>query len=68
VEAVIGIITRHPMSEDELIDTLNHFAPGEVTETLAELDRSGKAQLVERLGVRYWSASPAHYPASKSKE
>ncbi len=64
VDAVIKIITRHPMQDDELIETLQHWSPGEVTATLAELETSGKAQVVERYGVRFWSASPAHFPAS----
>jgi wyosine [tRNA(Phe)-imidazoG37] synthetase (radical SAM superfamily) len=64
VDAVIGIITRHPMREDELIETLRHFSPGEVSATLAALEKCGKAQVVERLGSRFWSASPAYY-ASK---
>jgi hypothetical protein len=53
------------MREDELIETLKHFSSGEVTATLMELKKSGKAQIVERLGVRFWSASPAYYPALK---
>jgi wyosine [tRNA(Phe)-imidazoG37] synthetase (radical SAM superfamily) len=67
VDAVVGIITRHPMREDELIGTLKHFSPGEVTTTLAEVEKSGKAQVVERYGARFWSASPAYYPALKPK-
>ncbi len=67
VDAVVGIITRHPMRESELIATLQHYSPGEVFATLEELKISGKAQVVERLGIRFWSASPAHYPASKQK-
>ncbi len=62
VDAVIGIITRHPMREEELVETLKHFSPGEVNETLIELEKSGRAQVVERYGVRFWSASSAHYP------
>ena len=66
VEAVIGIITRHPMREDELIETLKHFSPSEVTATLTKLEKSGKAQVVERLGIRFWSASAAYYPSWES--
>ncbi|HLE50508.1 MAG TPA: radical SAM protein [Anaerolineales bacterium] len=67
VEAVIGIITRHPMREDELIETLKHFSQGEVSATLTELEKCGKAQVVERFGTRFWSASPAYYPSWKSQ-
>jgi wyosine [tRNA(Phe)-imidazoG37] synthetase (radical SAM superfamily) len=66
LDAVVGIITRHPMREDELITTLNYFSPGEVASELKALETSGKAQLVERLGVRFWSASPAFYPPENS--
>jgi wyosine [tRNA(Phe)-imidazoG37] synthetase (radical SAM superfamily) len=65
LDAVVGIITRHPMREEELIETLNCWVPGEVTETLTELEKSCKAQVVERYGVRFWSASPAYYPSLK---
>ncbi len=62
VEAVIGIITRHPMREEELIDTLAHWSPGAVSAALETLAHSGQAQVVERYGVRFWSAAPAFYP------
>lgn len=67
VDAVVGVITRHPMREDELVETLQHFSPGEVTAVLAELEKSGKAQVVARYGIRFWSASPAYYPTPKQK-
>lgn len=62
VEAVIGIITRHPMREEELERTLDRWSPGQVRQTLANLEASGRAQVVERYGVRFWSAEPARYP------
>ena len=62
VEAIIGIITRHPMREDELLRTLARWTPGEISDTLESLVDSGKAQVVERYGVRFWSASPAFFP------
>ncbi len=67
MDAVVGIITRHPMREEELVETLEHFSPGDVTEMLAQLEKSGKAQIVERYGTRFWSASPANYPAPEPK-
>jgi len=65
VDAVVGIITRHPMREDELIETLKRFSPGDVSAMLTEMEKCGKAQVVERYGVRFWSASPAYYPILK---
>jgi wyosine [tRNA(Phe)-imidazoG37] synthetase (radical SAM superfamily) len=62
VDAVIGIITRHPMRQEELERTLERWTPGNVKQALAELEASGKAQVVERYGARFWSGAPAHYP------
>jgi wyosine [tRNA(Phe)-imidazoG37] synthetase (radical SAM superfamily) len=66
VEAVVGIITRHPMREDELVATLNHWTPGEAALVIEALEKSGKGQVVERNGVRFWSASQSHYPKSEN--
>ena len=62
VEAVVGIVTRHPMREDELVETLKNLITGDVTETLSILEKSGKLQVVERNGVRFWSALSSYYP------
>jgi wyosine [tRNA(Phe)-imidazoG37] synthetase (radical SAM superfamily) len=62
VDAVIGIITRHPMRQEELERTLEKWAPGQVEKILAELETSGRAQVVERYGVLFWSAAPSHFP------
>jgi wyosine [tRNA(Phe)-imidazoG37] synthetase (radical SAM superfamily) len=67
VDAIIGIITRHPMKETELVETLVQLSQNNVIEILKELEKSGKAQVVERYGTRFWSASPTCYPALKSE-
>jgi wyosine [tRNA(Phe)-imidazoG37] synthetase (radical SAM superfamily) len=61
-DAVIGIITRHPMRQDELERTLARWSPGQVKEALANLEADGRAHIVERYGVRFWNAAPAHFP------
>jgi wyosine [tRNA(Phe)-imidazoG37] synthetase (radical SAM superfamily) len=61
-EAVTAIITRHPMREEELVQTLSRWAPGKVGEALEALLANGKAQVVERYGSRFWSIATAHYP------
>jgi wyosine [tRNA(Phe)-imidazoG37] synthetase (radical SAM superfamily) len=68
VNAIVGIITRHPMKESELVETLMKFSPEDVVETLNRLEESGKAQIVNRYGVRFWSASPDFYPGNTSKK
>ena len=62
VEAIVGIITRHPMSQDELEATLESYFPGETKKALEKLETNGQAQAVERYGNYFWSASKAHYP------
>jgi wyosine [tRNA(Phe)-imidazoG37] synthetase (radical SAM superfamily) len=62
-DAVISIITRHPMRQEELERTLEQAAPGQVSDVLVELERSGRAQVVERYSTRFWSAAPSHYPS-----
>ena len=61
VEAIVGIITRHPMKEAELIESLTAWSPSNVRETLESLAESGRAQIVVREGVRFWSAAEAFY-------
>jgi wyosine [tRNA(Phe)-imidazoG37] synthetase (radical SAM superfamily) len=62
IDAVIGIITRHPMRQEELERTMERWSPGQVRQVLADLEASGRAQVVDRFGVRFWSASSSHYP------
>ena len=62
VDAVVSIITRHPMRLEELERALERWSPGQVRLALADLKASGKAQVVERNGVCFWSASPSIYP------
>lgn len=61
VDAIVGIITRHPMREDELRRALEDLGGEKVENALAQLTSSGRAQLIERHGMRFWSASPSHY-------
>lgn len=62
IDAIVDIITRHPMSQRDLERSLVKWAPGEVAEALEELEQSGRAQVVERCGVKFWSSAPAKYP------
>jgi wyosine [tRNA(Phe)-imidazoG37] synthetase (radical SAM superfamily) len=62
IDAVIGIIIRHPMRQEELERTLDRWSPGQLKQALVDLAGSGRAQVVERYGERFWSAAPAHYP------
>lgn len=61
VDAVLAVISRHPMEEEELMRTLRRWTPGQVGKTLAKLASSGHAQVVTRYGQRFWSCSKAMY-------
>jgi len=61
VDAVIAVISRHPMGEEELVRTLERWKPDDVREILSRLGVSGRAQVVTRFGRRFWSASGARY-------
>jgi wyosine [tRNA(Phe)-imidazoG37] synthetase (radical SAM superfamily) len=71
LEAVVAIITRHPMREEELLRSLHRWAPSRVTEALRELAASGRAQVISRFGHQFWSSAGARYaekPGSRSQQ
>lgn len=67
-DAVIAVITRHPMRESALIETLERWSPDQVREELAALRESGKAQTIVRHGTRFWSSAGAYYPQENHSE
>jgi wyosine [tRNA(Phe)-imidazoG37] synthetase (radical SAM superfamily) len=68
VEAVISIITRHPVRHDELVHMLTRWAPRDTGHALTALEQSGKAQTVARYGHLFWTAAPSHFPVKGSSE
>lgn len=60
-EAIVAIITRHPMVEEDLIETLEQWGSGDVQRALAALSSGGEARVVTRYGKRFWSAQEARY-------
>lgn len=61
-EAVLAIITRHPMKETELLDTLQEIKTETLKSTLEQLQKNHQVQVIERFGTRFWTASTARYP------
>lgn len=61
-EAILGIVTRHPMSEDQLAHLLTRWPAAEIGAALAALQTAGQINRVERLGMRFWSAAPSVFP------
>ena len=66
-EAIIGIITRHPMHENDLIDALKHWSSADVESVLDDLLFSGQAQIITRYGVRFWSGKGIYYQGVDSQ-
>jgi wyosine [tRNA(Phe)-imidazoG37] synthetase (radical SAM superfamily) len=62
VDAVVAVITRHPLREDDLVNTLARWSPGAVRETMSRLASDGRARVVARYGTRFWTAAPAFFP------
>jgi hypothetical protein len=60
-EAVLAVIRRHPMEEREVMEALRRWTRREVEDALREVAASGRAQLVERYGRRFWSDAGAQY-------
>ncbi len=61
VDAIIAVITRHPVSEEELMRLLAKWQPDRVRESLEDLQSSGRAQVVTRDDHRFWSCVEARY-------
>ena len=62
LDAIIGILIRHPMKESELKEALNAWPKDEVGRMLERLEQSGRAKIIERQNVRFWRASEAVFP------
>jgi wyosine [tRNA(Phe)-imidazoG37] synthetase (radical SAM superfamily) len=62
LEAVLSVVSRHPLQEIEVIRTLSRWVPGRALETLAVLAESGKIKIIERYGKRFWCAADTQFP------
>lgn len=61
IDALVSILTCHPMSESDLLTTLEKWLPGQSKKTLEDLSVGGKLQVVTRHGKRFWSVGQAKY-------
>jgi wyosine [tRNA(Phe)-imidazoG37] synthetase (radical SAM superfamily) len=62
VDAVLTIVSRHPLQEAELVRTLGRWVPRRVHETLAALAESGRIRFIERYGKTFWCAADTQFP------
>jgi wyosine [tRNA(Phe)-imidazoG37] synthetase (radical SAM superfamily) len=60
-EALLSILTRHPMCESNLLAALEKWLPGKGAQTLESLHITGRVQVISRCGQRFWSVAQAHY-------
>jgi wyosine [tRNA(Phe)-imidazoG37] synthetase (radical SAM superfamily) len=60
-DAVVAIVSRHPMREEEIRRILLRRTDGEVSAALAEAAADGRVQVVERFGARFWTAAGSRY-------
>jgi wyosine [tRNA(Phe)-imidazoG37] synthetase (radical SAM superfamily) len=68
LDAVVALITRHPLREEELVCALHRWAPGSVSRLLSELAASDRAQQVTRYGERFWTAGAARYGRDRTAD
>jgi wyosine [tRNA(Phe)-imidazoG37] synthetase (radical SAM superfamily) len=68
LDAIVSIITRHPMRQDQIERSLNNWSRDEVERSLSDLIASGRAQVVDRYGVHFWSAKPSFYPIESKSQ
>jgi wyosine [tRNA(Phe)-imidazoG37] synthetase (radical SAM superfamily) len=62
LDAILAIIQRHPMREDEVMRTLTHWEAENARQTFDRITASGKIQIVKRHGVRFWCSPDSYYP------
>ena len=63
LDAILEVIARHPLREDHIRQALPGWSDAEIDRLLADLAASGRAQPIIRYGVRFWTASGAHFPS-----
>ena len=62
IEGIIAIITRHPMSEEQLLFSLSGYGDQQRSKIIQTLKASEQVQIIERFGKYFWCAVPAVYP------
>ena len=63
-DALLAIITRHPMSEAQLAQTLARCSPADAAAARRVLVESGRARLLTRHGVPFWTAVEQRFAAN----
>lgn len=61
-ETILGIIMRHPMHTEELIQGLRHWSEKEVINALEKMEKAGRLKKVYRDKSWFWSVSGTVFP------
>ena len=61
-ETLLGVLTRHPLSETQLQRALAHWPSANASAFLDALERSAKIKKTERHGERFWVSREAEFP------
>jgi len=60
-EAILSLVARHPMREDDLINSMHSPSTKEASNILMNLAKSGRAKIIKRYGTRFWTTSGTKY-------
>ena len=60
-DALVAVVSRHPMTEAELLRLLPDRSREEVHRALSQLLESGRLQVVERYGRQFWASGRSRY-------
>ena len=66
VQAILQIISRHPMRETELVDAITRETTEYPDDILQALVESGSARRIHRYGVPFWTAKDSHFAKNDS--
>jgi wyosine [tRNA(Phe)-imidazoG37] synthetase (radical SAM superfamily) len=64
-EAIVEIVSRHPMREEEIRRALARWPADDVSAALAEAAAGGRVRTIERLGARFFAAAGSRYSAKE---
>lgn len=66
--AILSIVTRHPMTEVQLVQTLARWPAAEVRGAVAALLAQEEIHAVRRFGATFYAAAPAVFPAAAAAQ
>jgi wyosine [tRNA(Phe)-imidazoG37] synthetase (radical SAM superfamily) len=60
-DALIDIVSRHPMRVEEIRKMLRRWPASEVQRAFSEVEASGRVQIIERFGTRFLAAAGSRF-------